>query len=77
MKLEIKLFATLRPYMKGACENGSLEVAEGTTVTDIVAMLTLPEEQVRLVFVNGRHVGREHVLAEGDRIGIFPPVGGG
>lgn len=73
MKLEIKLFATLRPYMKGVCEDGSLEVADETTVANIVELLKLPDEQVRLVFVNGRHVGREHVLAEGDRVGIFPP----
>ncbi|BCS97053.1 hypothetical protein DSLASN_26850 [Desulfoluna limicola] len=77
MKLEIKLFATLRPYMEGICEDGSLEVAEETTVAHIVEILKLPDEQVRLVFVNGRHVGRDHVLESGDRIGIFPPVGGG
>jgi molybdopterin synthase sulfur carrier subunit len=77
MKLEIRLFATLRLYMNGVRADGSLDVVEEATVADIVEMLGLPNDQVRLVFVNGRHVGRDHVLVEGDRVGIFPPVGGG
>jgi len=77
MELEIKLFATLRPYIKGVCDDGSLEVPDGTTVADVVALLKLPDEQVRLIFVNGRHQGREQVLHDSDRVGIFPPVGGG
>lgn len=77
MKLEIKLFATLRPYMKGTCEDGTMEVPEGSTVADVITALNLPDEQVRLVFVNGRHQGRDEVLGEGDRLGLFPPVGGG
>jgi len=77
MKLELKLFATLRPYLKGACEDGVLEMPEEATVTDVIERMKLPEEQVRLIFVNGRHAGRDQVLRPGDRVGIFPPVGGG
>ncbi|SCX97426.1 MoaD/ThiS family protein [Desulfoluna spongiiphila] len=77
MKLELKLFATLRPYLKGTCEDGALEMPDESTVADVIDHLKLPEEQVRLVFVNGRHAGRDQVLRSGDRVGIFPPVGGG
>ncbi|WP_300670617.1 MoaD/ThiS family protein [Desulfoluna sp.] len=77
MEIEIKLFATLRPYLKGLSREGHLDVPDETTVADIVEILQLPAEQVRLVFVNGRHASREHILNPGDRVGIFPPVGGG
>ncbi|VFQ44484.1 molybdopterin synthase/thiamin biosynthesis sulphur carrier beta-grasp [Desulfoluna butyratoxydans] len=77
MKLELKLFATLRPYLKGTCEDGTLEVPDNTTVADVIELLKLPEEQVRLIFVNGRHADRDRELCAGDRLGIFPPVGGG
>ena len=46
MKLELKLFATLRPYLKGICEDGTLEVPDNTTVADVIKLLKLPEEQV-------------------------------
>ena len=76
MNLEVRLFATLRPYMEGACK-GLLEMPKGATIADVVARLDLPDEEIRLIFVNGKHEKRETVLHEGDRVGLFPPVGGG
>ena len=76
MNIEVRLFATLRPYMDGACK-GQLEMLEGATIADVVARLALPDDEVRLIFVNGKHEKRETVLHEGDRVGLFPPVGGG
>jgi molybdopterin converting factor small subunit len=37
----------------------------------------IPEKEVRLIFVNGRHASLEDRLAEGDTLALFPPVGGG
>ncbi len=31
----------------------------------------------RVIFVNGVVRGDEHRLADGDEVGLFPPVGGG
>lgn len=73
--IEIRLFATLEKWMP---ENaGRYEIREGTTVGDLLALLHIPEEKARLIFVNGRKSGREERLHPGDRVGIFPPVGGG
>lgn len=53
-----------------------MQVEDGATLGDLVATLGLTDEQ-RITFVNGRHACDEQLLAEGDRVAIFPPVAGG
>jgi molybdopterin converting factor small subunit len=74
-----KLFATLRQYRPGLGigEAFAVELPQGATVGDLVRELGLPQEEVKLVFVNAHYREVEHVLADGDEVGIFPPVGGG
>jgi molybdopterin converting factor small subunit len=43
----------------------------------MVERLGIPLEKARLVFVNGKKADLETVLHGGERVGIFPPVGGG
>jgi len=74
-----KLFATLRrhyPHL-GIGEPMPVEVAEGTTVGQLLDHLRLPADEVKMIFVNSIVRGTEHVLHDGDEVGIFPPVGGG
>jgi sulfur carrier protein ThiS len=54
-----------------------IELPDKSTLADLVAHLGLPPEKVRVIFCNGRVRPRDHVLADGDEVGIFPPVGGG
>jgi molybdopterin synthase sulfur carrier subunit len=77
--IHAKLFATLRPYRPGLGigEAFPVELPDGATVGDLVRKLGLPEDQVKLVFVNGLFQELDHPLADGDEVGIFPPVGGG
>ena len=77
--VHVKLFATLRKYRPdlGLGEAFAVEVPDGATVADLVRLLGLPEDQVRIVFVNAVASEQDHVLSEGDQVSIFPPVGGG
>jgi molybdopterin synthase sulfur carrier subunit len=77
--VHVKLFATLRRYRPGLDlgEAFPVELPEGSTVGDLVQRLGLPGEEVKIVFVNALFRDRAHVLADGDELGIFPPVGGG
>ncbi|MDA8219603.1 MAG: DUF1786 family protein [Dehalococcoidales bacterium] len=79
MEVEVRLFASLREYLPGVKtgEGTRLALPEGATVADLFAALAVPAEEVRQTFVNGRVVEPQRVLQEGDRVGIFPPVGGG
>lgn len=79
IRVKVKLFATLRRYYPelGVGEGIDLELPEGATVGQLVQRLGLPSDHVRVVFVNGIARDDSHPLADGDEIGVFPPVGGG
>jgi molybdopterin synthase sulfur carrier subunit len=77
--VHVKLFATLRRVCPDLSLGQSFRVAlpEGATVADLIDELGLPEEEIKLVFVNATYRELDHILSAGDEIGIFPPVGGG
>jgi len=74
MQITVKLFATLRA---GRFEEKTLEFPDGTTVGEILGELAIPEKEVTLFFINGRHADLTAVLSVGDTLSLFPPVGGG
>jgi molybdopterin converting factor small subunit len=73
--IQIKLFATLSKFTPVAAER--FPVAPGTMVQTLLDRLGVPKDQARLMFVNGVLVEPTQALHDGDRVGIFPPVGGG
>jgi sulfur carrier protein ThiS len=75
IKINLKLFVTLSKYLPR--DNDPLEISEHTTVEDLMADLGIPGDLVKLIFVNGKREGRDCLLHQGDRVGLFPPVGGG
>lgn len=77
--VSVKLFATLRRHYPDLDigEAMPVEIEEGATVADLLAQLDLPEDQVKIVFVNGIVHEMDHQLEDEDELGIFPPVGGG
>lgn len=77
--VDVVLFAHLsdfQPDGRGGRHSRTFEFDDGTTIADVIAMLKLPDEP-RVIFVNGRHADDARVLADGDRLAIFPPVAGG
>ncbi len=80
MRITVKLFANLAQHYQPTRRPGeriALELPEGSTVREVLAYLGLPEGEVKVIFVNGRAVGRDRVLMAGDELGVFPPIGGG
>ncbi len=77
--VNVKLYATLRRHFPdlGLGEAMSVELSQGATVKDLIGELELPEEQVKVIFVNGTVRKEDHHLSDGDEVGVFPPVGGG
>jgi len=74
MQIRIKCFATLSDHTP---EGGLLQLPEAATVASALSLVGLEEKDVKLIFVNSKSAGLDTVLADGDRVGIFPPVGGG
>jgi molybdopterin converting factor small subunit len=73
--IQIKLFATLQRFMPASAENYAIET--GTTIRTLLQQLDLPENKAKLIFIDGVKAELTTVLEGGERIGIFPPVGGG
>lgn len=78
MKIEIRLYATLRRHQPQAPAGLlSMEAAAGAAVRDLLPTLGIKPEEVHMLMINGVSASLETPLAAGDRVGIFPAVGGG
>jgi sulfur carrier protein ThiS len=79
MLVRVKLFATLGRYRPGVAPASpfTCEVAEGSTLSELMADLGLPNREVNLSFVNGRIQRPAYHLKENDDVGFFPLIGGG
>ena len=79
MRVRARLFATLRAYLPEAAADHALEVdlPEGATMADLLDRLGLPEQEVKVTFVNGRIRSGDWILQPDDEVGVFPPIGGG
>jgi len=73
--IHIKLFATLQRFMPLSAENYVID--SGTTIRKLLEQLEIPEEKAKLIFINGIKADLTSTLNGGERVGIFPPVGGG
>jgi sulfur-carrier protein len=73
--VQIKLFATLRKFQP--LNGDDYPVDSGMTIRDVVDRLGIPIKEAKLIFINGKKGELSTVLHGGERIGIFPPVGGG
>ena len=79
MRIEVKLFATLARYLPKDADAGSthLNVAEGSSVGDVVDALGIPADLSRIILVNDQDADESRRLAEGDVVTLFPPLAGG
>jgi len=75
-QVRVNLYATLRTYVGGA-PSVEVEVEPGETVGGLLERLGVPADQTRILFVNNRAATLSHPLEEGDRVGVFPAIGGG
>lgn len=79
MEVELRVYATLRKYLptQPLGEGTLFRTEPGTSVAGLLEQAGVPLDQVKIIMVNNRHAGPEHVLADGDRVAAFPPVAGG
>ena len=79
MKVEIRVFATLRRYLPelGIGEPKIMDVEPGTTMDEIRETLGLPDSEVKIIMRNNLHVEASAVAEDNDRITYIPAVAGG
>jgi len=79
MDIEVNLYASLSRYKpEGTSRKSWIEPCiDGITINTLLKHLKVPLKEVKLIFLNGVYSSGEKVLKHGDRVGFFPPVGGG
>jgi len=79
MNVEVRLYAGLRAEsVRSSGDVFTVPLAEGATISDLFSHLGIRPDLVHLAIVNGRILhDRAASLADGDRVALFPPVGGG
>lgn len=74
-RIDLKLYASLTPFSPETTDG--VAIAPGTTVAVLMERLGIPAGEVSLIFINGRLSDPTTPLQGGERVGLFPPVGGG
>lgn len=79
MRVEVRLFATLTPFLPRSGHEGvaSVDVPEHSTVRDVFQLLGIPAELERVTLVNGGDATPEATLQPDDVVTVFPPLSGG
>ena len=77
MFVEVRLFATLRRYLPISSE-GVLhaKMPAGYTVAELLGAINIEQTEAYIIMVNGVISETTSTLHEGDRLGLFPAVGG-
>ena len=75
----MRLFTALRECLPPGSVDGvySYEPEGKETIKDLANRLNLPFPQLHLIMINGEQGSLDTEIKDGDRIGFFPPVGGG
>ena len=73
--IQIKLFASLQKYTPLSADNYPIEADQ--TILGVLENLNIPLEHAKLIFIDGVKSELSSRLTGGERVGIFPPVGGG
>ncbi len=79
MEVTVTLYATLTRYHpeEGSREPFKVELPEGATLEDLYRKVGIEEGEVKKAFIRHKSRPPDHSLEDGDRVGVFPPVGGG
>lgn len=84
MRITFKLFASLQDYLPVEAKRDNalmLDLAEGTTIRQVIERFSLPLKSCHLVLVDGSFVPPAErvarILADGETLAIWPPIAGG
>ncbi len=77
--IEVRLYASLQKYHPGLRigEPAGITLDDKARLGNLFSKLKIPREEIKIALVNGKWVEESHLLEDGDRIGLFSPIGGG
>jgi len=74
-QIHLKLFANLQEFTPPSADKYIID--PGIRICDLLEQIKIPREKAKLIFINGTKAELTSTLQGGERVGIFPPVGGG
>lgn len=79
MSVHINLSTTLRNCVPDyrPTEGLQMDLAGPVNAGELAQKIGLPLSEIKIIMINGRRSEPETMIADGDRIGYFPAVGGG
>lgn len=78
MEVEVRLFSHLRRCLPGVAHEGiRLAVQDGERIKDVLHRLGLSTSEPLVILLNGLATTLDGQVKPGDRISVFPPIGGG
>ena len=75
--IEVRLYAYLAQYSQSRREKFEVQAVPGLTVRQVVVGEGVLAKAVYVSVVNGRCCGLDTELQDGDKLGLFPALGGG
>ncbi|MBU0989898.1 MAG: MoaD/ThiS family protein [Proteobacteria bacterium] len=79
MPVKVFLSSVLRQYIPGYDPLAGIEFTldRKMTVSELCKLMNIPQDRVKIVMVNGMSKPFDFVLRRDERVGLFPPLGGG
>jgi sulfur carrier protein ThiS len=76
VNVHLCLHATLRTKRRKYSNTDSIET-NASSVGELLAQLNISEHEAAIVFVNDKRAGVQTSIRDGDKIKLFPLLGGG
>jgi molybdopterin converting factor small subunit len=79
MPIKVFLSSTLRRSVSGYDPVKGFDLTESReiTVKDLCKKINVPVNNVKIVIIDGKIESTDYILKGNERVGLFPPLGGG
>jgi molybdopterin converting factor small subunit len=77
VNVHVELQSYLEQYSPDGGGRFDYSLPDGATVDDLVHKLMIPDDLASVISVGGANSDRTHLLKDGDRVVIIPPLAGG
>jgi len=73
--VELRLHASLR--QRASAPALTRQLGGGRSVRELLRDIGVPEQEAAIIIVNGKRARPDTVLSDGDKVSVFPLIGGG
>lgn len=79
MRVQVRLFASLRKYLPAGYAGDTLavDVRDGATVTDVITALGMAPDHAKMIVSDNQQLELSSPLRDGQEVSLFPPLAGG